>query len=88
MNGFQVNRAAKFTFSGNATEVKDFWQLRSLQDWVSAFINQNSKVIRDCATPVEQSKLGAVTEGLLLNQIGSYSSWFTVDVKPLHSWLN
>jgi len=88
LNGFQVNRAAKFTFSGNATEVEDFWQLRSLQDWVSAFIAQNSKVIRDFATTVEQSKLGAVKEGLLLNQIGSYSSWLTVDVKPLHSWLN
>ncbi len=88
LNGFQVNRAAKFTFSGNATEVEDFWQLRSLQDWVRAFIAQNSKVIRDFATTVEQSKLGAVKEGLLLNQIGSYSSWLTVDVKPLHSWLN
>lgn len=88
LNGFQVNRTAKFTFSGNATEVEDFWQLRSLQDWVSAFIEQNSKVIRDFATTVEQNKLGAVKEGLLLNQIGSYSSWLTVDVKPLHSWLN
>lgn len=86
---FQVDRAAKFTFSGNAMEeVKDFSQLRSLQDWVSAFINQNSKVIRDFANTIEQSKLGIVKEGLPLSQIGSYSSWLTVDAKPLHSWLN
>jgi len=88
LNGFQVNRAAKFTFSGNATQVEDFLQLRSLQNWVNAFIAQNSKVIRDFATTVEQNKIGVVNEGLLLNQIGSYSFWLTVDVKPLHSWLN
>lgn len=85
---FQVNRTAKFVYSGSTTEVDNFLQLRSLQDWVCAFINQNSKVIRDFATIIEQNKLGTVKEGLLLNQIGSYAAWLTVDVKPLHSWLN
>lgn len=88
LNHFQVNRGAKFTFSGNTGEVEDFSQLRSLHEWVSAFIAQNSKVIRDFATTIEQNKIGAVQEGLLVSQIGSYPSWLTVDVKPLHIWLN
>lgn len=88
LNNFQVNPGAKFTYSGNTAEVENFCQLRSLHEWVNAFIAQNSKVIRDFTTTIEQNKIGIVQEGLLISQIGCYSSWLKVDVKPLHSWLN
>lgn len=65
---FQVDRAAQFSFSGGsppATLTPEQWQW--IQDWVAAFIQRCTKVLRDLPAILEQRALDDHQKYLLLS---------------------
>ena len=87
LNNFSIDTSAKFAFSGTNLEAEDFGQLQWLYEWVTAFVQQNTKTFRDFPNTIEQKKLGEVRKGLLLTRLGTYSAWLNAETKPLHSWI-
>jgi hypothetical protein len=68
LKDFQVDRSAQFSFAGSVplNTILNIEQQRWIQDWVAAFINRCSKVIRDFPIVVEQRVLDDCQKKFLL----------------------
>lgn len=83
LNNFQVHRSADITFADKTAASVSLVQLQETQEWVAAFIQRSSQIIRDFATIIEQKRIGELPEGILLTRADSYSSWLTEKSKAV-----
>jgi len=68
LNHFQIDRAAKLSFTGDAqlTQHLSPQEVLWVREWVAAFIKRCAQVIRDFPTLVEQKALDSAQQALLL----------------------
>ncbi len=74
LKNFQIKQSAKFFFA-DGTQILSLKQLQLIHEWVVAFNQQSSIIIRDFVEIIKEQKVGELPGGVPLLSANCYAAW-------------